>query len=208
MEKLSTYFPQTEKILGATFFEELESNYLSEDLSTFPQYLKENIPDLETRYSFISELARLEYTIYKCQTKYKKFRPKKDTVRPLHLIENAQNLDISLNPNIRLFKSRFPVWEIWQESRSSEEAPNLINFHLQPKIKNPYYYILAQDEEDIKAYSIKKKIYGLVEGIQKGDSFGAITDKLYAHKGPMDLAKAISKIHSLSLIDNYRVDGR
>jgi hypothetical protein len=205
---LENYFPQTKKLLGTDLFSELAKNYHSEDYSTFPQYLKENLPDIETRHSYIPELSRLEFTIYTGQADYQEFHPMLQSVRPLQIIEDAKRVNISLSPNIRLFKSRFPVWEIWKECHSSTTPPDLINFDLQPKIKNPYFYVIDQNGDGPMAYSVRRKVFQLIEGILQGNSFGTVAEKLYSHKEPIVLAKALSKIHSLKLIENYRVDQR
>ncbi|RLA63700.1 MAG: hypothetical protein DRQ88_11055 [Epsilonproteobacteria bacterium] len=205
---ISKHFPQTEKILGTKLFSELTSHFHSKDYGAFPQYLKENLPDIGTRYSFIPELSRLEYTIYTGQTHYEKFIPTLDTLRPLQIIEDSSKISLSLSPNIRLFKSWFPVWEIWQESTNADETPDLINLDLQPKVKKPYFYIINQSDKGPNAYPVKKSIYHLIEGILRGNSFSSVAAKLYAHKEPIVLTKALNKIQSLRLIDNYQIDQR
>ena len=112
---LSNYFPQSKKLLGTDLFSEQVSNFHSEDYSTFPQFLKENLPHIETRHSIIPELSRLEYVIFMGHAKYQEFYPMLQSVGPLQVAEDAAKINISLSPNIRLFKSRFPVWEIWAE---------------------------------------------------------------------------------------------
>jgi len=205
---LANYFPQTEKLLGTKLFSELASHFHGNDFAIFPQYLKENLPDIEVRYSFTPELSRLELTVHTAQLEYQEFHPAQQSLRPLQTVADAKKVNISLSPNIRLFKSRFPVWEIWEECKQACGTPDLINLDLQPKIKTPYFYIINQGANGPKAYPIKKKIFHLIEGIQAGSPFGDIAEKLYAHKDPIVLSKALSKIQSLKLIEKFHIDQR
>lgn len=199
-------FSQTEKNLGQELFNELVTSYKQEDYENFPQWLKENLPDLETRYSFIPDLASLEYVLHSSNVDYQKFNPTSSSPKPLELVEYAKTVDFSLSPNVRVFKSRFPIWEIWEECTKSLDNPNLIHLDLQPKIKSPYYYVLDRDENGPKGYLVKKKTYLFIEGICEGNSFGNIAEKLFSNMEPIVLAKVLSKIHSLSLIKHYHVN--
>lgn len=167
-------FPQTQKLLGNDLFDSL-SKAFSAHPKDFPQSLKIT-PLVKSTYSFIPELAELEYAlslgyiqnnfgVKNCQNVYLMYK-------------DHQGKKLALNPNLKLLKCRFPIWDIYQTLKTNNEIPNFINFDLQPKIKNKFYYVIDHPKEGAAVHSVSQKTFLLLEGILLGHPFRKIAEEL------------------------------
>ena len=193
--KQSEIFPQTQKILGKELFETLQSNF-SGDNKDFSQHLKNFLPELEVRYSFIPELAQLEYILSLKKSTNEESLPVKNCENVLTFYRDNQGKKLTLKPSLQLIKCRFPVWEIYKTLKKSKNVPSLIEFDLQPKIKSKYFYVIDNLENGPLVQNVSKKIYMLLEGILLGHSFGKIAEELFSQSGANDLNQSLQKVLS------------
>ncbi len=188
---LTQTFPQTKKFLGKELFDSLEKSF-SGEAKDFPNHLKQFLPDLETRYSFVPELAQLEHALSLESVKVE--GPVKNCENILLMYKDNQGKTLSLNPNLVLLKCRFPVWEIFQKLNKSKGIPDLVDFDLQPKIKNKYYYVVDNLKEGPLVHNVSQKVYMLLEGILLGYPFGKIAEELFSQLGANELHNTLQKV--------------
>lgn len=191
----SQVFAQTKKILGNELFESLQTNF-SGDNKDFPEYLKNLVPELEIRFSFIPELAQLEYFFSLKDENKGDATPVKNCETILTLYKDEQGKKLTLKPSLHLLKCRFPVWEIYKVLKKSKNVPSLIEFDLQPKIRSKYFYVIENLENGPLVQNVSKKIYMLLEGILLGHSFGKIAEELFSQSGATDLNQSLEKVLS------------
>lgn len=193
--KQTEVFPQTKKVLGNEIFESVQKNFVG-TAKDFPQHLKNFLPDLETRFSFIPELAQLEYLLSLKSETSSDSQPAKPCENVLTFYKDNQGKRLSLKPSLQLLKCRFPVWEIYKVLKKSKNVPNLIEFDLQPKIKSKHYYVIDNLENGPLVQNVSRKIYMLLEGILLGHSFGKIAEELFSQSGAIELNQSLQKVLS------------
>ncbi len=191
----SQVFPQTKKILGNELFESLQTNFKG-DNKDFPEYLKNSVPELEIRFSFIPELAQLEYLFSLKNENMDDATPVKNCETILTLYKDQEGKKLTLKPSLQLLKCRFPVWEIYKTLKKSKNVPSLIEFDLQPKIRSKYFYVIDNLENGPLVQNVSKKIYMLLEGILLGHSFGKIAEELFSQSGAIELDQSLQKVLS------------
>lgn len=193
--KLVEIFSQTRKVIGPELFNSLQESYTG-DSKNFSDHLKNSIPELEIRFSFIPELAHLEYIFSLKSENTGDAPPVKNSENILTLNKDNQGKKLTLKPSLQLLKCRFPVWEIYKALKKSKSAPSLIEFDLQPKIRSKYFYVIDNLDNGPLVQNVSKKIYMLLEGILLGHSFGKIAEELFSQSGANDLDQSFQKVLS------------
>lgn len=193
--KQTEIFSQTKKVLGKEIFDSVQKTF-SGTPKDFPDYLKNFLPEMEKRFSFIPELAQLEYLLSIKNEKKGDVEPVKNCENVLTFYRDNQGKRLNLKPSLNLLKCRFPVWEIYNVLKNSKGLPTLIEFDLQPKIKSKHYYVIDNLENGPLVQNVSKKIYMLLEGILLGHSFGKIADELFSQSGAIELNQSLEKVFS------------
>jgi hypothetical protein len=193
--KQSEIFFQTKKVIGEELFHSLKKGFIGTP-KDFPEHLKLFLPDLENRYSFVPELAQMEYILSLKNVPTDENSPVKNCENVFLMYKDNQGKKLSLNPNLKLLKCRYPVWEIYQVLKNSKGIPNLIEFDLQPKIKNKYCYVIDNLKNGPFVHNVSPKVYTLLEGILLGHSFGKIAEELFSQLGANEFKNTLQKILS------------
>ena len=193
--KQNETFAQTKKVLGSDLFETLQKSFSGKP-EDFSVHLRQNLQESENRFAIVPDLCQLEYYLSLKKVVDKNTSTVKNCENVLTFYRDNQGKKLTLSPSIELLKCRFPAWEVYQVLKKSKNVPSLIEFDLQPRIRNKYYYVIDYLENGPQVQNVSRKIYMLLEGILLGHSFGKIAEELFSQSGATELNQTLQKVFS------------
>lgn len=177
---LKDVFPVCEKILGEKYFSQIAKFYFKDNPSINPDLNQygESFPEFCDRliternelkdFAYIGDLARLEWRIQKA------YFSKDNLEFDIKCFEkkchkDAGSIILSLQPNVFILKSAFPVLKIWN---AHQDVENLDQQHFLHDQENVCIY---RDKYKVTAENIDQLTYCLLSAINEKKSLSEIS---------------------------------
>ncbi len=202
---LAADYPVVERLVGASCWRQLARDYVerhpsaSGDLQDFGGAFAEF---LATRYSrdefgYLVDVANLERAID--ESLQSEMRPALETSILATLPATEWSAaGLSLQPSTRLLCSMYPVLDIWQANRVTDE-PMPINL-----ASGGHHLLVLRDTDDVTVRRLTPGMHRFLSVLSEGDSLSAAVIAALTCEPELDPGRALSQIFSWQLVHDIQ----
>jgi hypothetical protein len=198
---LGLEFPVIRRLVGQDYFRQLALAFLayhpsrSGDLhhvgAPFPGFLQQQFAN--TEYSYLADVARLEWAYQECLVAEDSDWLDPQTLRNIPA-DAYSNLQFTIRSACRLVNSRFPILHIWELNQSDAELPDVIDLNT-----GPDHVVLVRTTAGLYLHRVPAGDFRLLTHLAAGQTLGRALEAVLGLDARFDLGAALRRCLGLGV---------